>query len=85
MMADRQPLARVYTALPLSDEQQRTLIDTLSALINRPVTLAVETDPDLIAGLKIRLGDTIIDYSLQQHLSELRDDLKAELTQRLGA
>ena len=83
MMAERQPLARVFTPLPLSEEQQRTLTDTLSALINRPVTLAVEVDPDLIAGMKVRLGDSIVDYSLQHQLSELHSDLKGELTRRL--
>jgi len=88
MMAERQPLARVFTPrvftpAPLSEDQQRTLADTLSALINKPVTLAIEVDPDLIAGLKVRLGDTIMDYTLQRQLSELRTDLKEELTRRL--
>ena len=83
MMAERQPLARVFTPTPLSEDQQRTLADTLSALINKPVTLAIEVDPDLIAGLRVRLGDTIMDYTLQHQLSELRTELKEELTRRL--
>jgi len=83
MMAERQPLARVFTPVALSEEQQRTLTDTLSALINRPVTLAIEVDPDLIAGVKVRLGDTIIDHSLRHHLAEIHTDLKHELTRRL--
>ena len=84
-MAERQPVARVYTSLPLSKEQQHTLADTLSALVNRTLTLAVETDPALIAGLKVRLGDSIIDHSLQRRLLDLRQELGSELQRRLRA
>lgn len=83
MMAERQPVARVYTPLPLSEEQQRTLADTLSALVNRTLTLNIETDPTLIAGLKVRFGDTIIDHSLQRRLLDLRDEVDSELERRL--
>jgi len=79
MMAGRQPVARVYTPLPLSEEQQRTLTDTLSALVNRPLTLNIETDPALIVGLKVRLGDTVIDHSLQRRLLDMRDEVDSEL------
>ena len=82
MMAERQPVARVYTPLPLSEEQQHTLADTLSALVNRTLTLTIETDPTLIAGLKVRLGDTIVDHSLQRRLLDLRDELDSELERR---
>ena len=85
MMAERQPVARVYTPLPLSAEQQRTLADTLSALVNRTLTLDVETDPALIAGLKVRLGDTIVDHSLQRRLLDLRQELDSELQRRVQA
>jgi F0F1-type ATP synthase delta subunit len=47
------------------------------------VTLAIEVDPELIAGIRARLGDSIIDYSLQNRLSDLRNDLQADLRQRL--
>jgi len=85
MMAERQPVARVHTPLPLSEEQQQTLADTLSALVNRTLTLTIETDPTLIAGLKVRVGDSIIDHSLQRRLLDLRDELRSELERRLRA
>jgi len=85
MMAERQPVARVHTPLPLSEEQQQTLADTLSALVNRTLTLTIETDPALIAGLNVRMGDSIIDHSLQRRLLDLRDELRSELERRLRA
>ena len=85
MMAERQPVARVHTPLLLSEEQQHTLADTLSALVNRTLTLTIETDPTLIAGLKVRLGDSIVDHSLQRQLLDLRDELGSELERRLRA
>lgn len=85
MMAERQPVARVHTPLPLSEEQQQTLADTLSALVNRTLTLTIETDPTLIAGLKVRVGDSIIDHSLHRRLLDLRDELRSELERRLRA
>jgi len=83
IMAERQPVALVHTARPLNEEQQHTLADTLSALVNRTLTLNIETDPALIVGLKVRLGDTIIDHSLQRRLLDLRHELDSELTRRL--
>ena len=85
MMAERQPVARVHTPLPLNEEQQHTLADTLSALVNRTITLTIETDPTLIAGLKVRLGDSIVDHSLQRRLLDLRDELGSDLERRLRA
>ena len=62
--------ALVTTATPLTEAQLDRLAAILSRGYGRPVRLNVELDPELIAGLTIRIGDEIIDGSLQSRLGE---------------
>ena len=70
-LGEREPTALVTTAGPLSPEQQRRLAETVSALADRRVTVNMVVDPSLIAGLRVRLGDTILDNSLRHQLSQV--------------
>ena len=80
-LGEREPTALVTTPQPLSVEQQRRLVETLSALADRRVTLQMVVDPSLIAGLRIRLGDTILDNSLRYQLSgvEIEEQFEREV------
>lgn len=83
-MAGRQTPLLISTSAPLTSEQQRTLQNTLSSLLNRHVDLQIQQDPSLIAGLRVRLGDRIVDNSLRQQLDLVRGQVGAELSERLG-
>jgi F-type H+-transporting ATPase subunit b len=74
----------VYTPVPLTNEQLRALQDTLSSLADHRVELEVHQDPSLIAGLRLRLGDRMVDNSLRQQLDLLRGYIGQELCERLG-
>ncbi|MDY7040165.1 MAG: F0F1 ATP synthase subunit delta, partial [Chloroflexota bacterium] len=63
-MGDRTPTAYVTTAHPLSPEQQGLLARTFTALADRHVNLELKTVPELIVGLQVRLGDTIVGNSI---------------------
>lgn len=65
-------LARVVSAAPLSTAQLAQLEQALSAEQGRPVTVAVSLDPALIGGVRVHLGDHIIDGSVQARLRELK-------------
>lgn len=65
-------VAEVRTAHPLSDEQQRRLAESLSAQAGQPVELKVVVDPDVVGGIVVKMGDTVIDGSVARRLSELR-------------
>lgn len=69
-------VAQVRTAKPLSDAQRRRLADALERIAGQPVEITVVEDPSLIGGLRVQLGDTVIDGSVAKRL----DDLKAQLT-----
>ena len=62
--------ALVTTATPLTEAQLDRLAAILSRGYGRPVRLNVELDPELVAGLTVRIGDEIIDGSVRGRLGE---------------
>lgn len=82
-LGDRNLTAQVSTARPLTPEQQGRLARTMTALADQHVDLEITDDPTLIAGLRVRLGDTIIDTSLAGQLERLRDRVVTALDERL--
>jgi F-type H+-transporting ATPase subunit b len=81
-LGDRTPTAHVVTARPLSPEQQGLLARTFTALADRHVDLEILEDPDLVAGMRVRLADIFIDGSLAGQLEELRQDTLESLKNR---
>lgn len=79
----RLPTAMVTTAQSLSAEQQNRLRDTLTALVDQEVNLEFQTDPTLIAGVRVRLGDTVIENAILDRVIELRKDVSTMLQDRL--
>jgi F-type H+-transporting ATPase subunit delta len=63
-----QSVARVTTAVPLTDAQERRLAELLGRLYNRPIGLQVVVDPGVLGGLVIRVGDEVIDGSIAHRL-----------------
>jgi len=82
-LAGREPDALITTACPLSQEQQGQLARTLTALADRHVNLRIEQAPELIAGLRVRMGDLVIENSIQGELERLRDAVAHVLEERL--
>jgi F-type H+-transporting ATPase subunit delta len=68
--------ATVVSALPVSDSQLQTLVTLLEQKYRRRITARVELDPQLIGGLKIMIGDKVIDATVRGRL----DAMAAALT-----
>jgi F-type H+-transporting ATPase subunit delta len=68
-------IARVTTAVPLDDDQQQRLAESLQQEFGRDVRLQVVVDEDLIGGLTVRVGDEVIDGSVLRHLGAARRHL----------
>ena len=83
-LGDRAPTVYVTTARPLSPEQQGLLARTFTALADRHVNLELKTDPALAAGIRARLGDTLVDNSIGGQLADLRESVSATLKERAG-
>lgn len=59
-----------------SDEQVKMLVKQLEARFGKKIEAQVEIDPELIGGIKIVVGDTVIDASVRGQLQELAYTLK---------
>lgn len=68
-------LAEVRSAVPLEDAQQQRLATALSRNFGREVELKVVVDPDVVGGLVVRMGDTVIDGSVAKRLETVRTRL----------
>ncbi|MBI4530738.1 MAG: ATP synthase F1 subunit delta, partial [Candidatus Latescibacteria bacterium] len=67
--------ASVVSAIDLTPEQERALMERLSRYANKKVRLECTVDPSLRAGLIVRLGDVIFDGSLETRLEMLRHQI----------
>lgn len=70
-----QTVATVATAVALTDAQCSALQASLGARYNTRVTIHAVVDPEVIGGLRVQIGDDVIDSSISQRLAELRQRL----------
>jgi len=82
-LGTRVPTAFVTSARALTTEQQALLVRTFAALADRQVNIDVKVSADLAAGLRVRLGDLIIDNSVAGQLHELRDSVAGTLKKQM--
>ena len=68
-------VAQVSAAAELSDAQQTRLTEVLSRIYGHPVTTQISTDPELLGGLAITVGDEIIDGTLSSRLAAAQTQL----------
>lgn len=65
-------VAYVRSATELTDEQQQRLAAALQRIYRREVDIRLDVDPAVIGGLSIKVGDEVIDGSMQHRLDQLR-------------
>lgn len=68
---------RVASAVPLGADQQTRLKDHLRQSLKLEPILETATDPDIIGGLVVRVGDWLYDGSVRSQLETLRNQLIA--------
>jgi len=69
-------VARVTTAIDLSDAERARLRSALIGLYGHDVHLEVELDPAIVGGVVVQVGDEIIDGSVAGRLAEARRRLE---------
>lgn len=65
----------VVSATALIPEQMEELKAALEKLFNRELSLNNKVDPAVIAGIKVSLGDLVIDQTVKQHIQLLAQEL----------
>lgn len=74
--------ATASSAVPLSAAQTERLTQALEQLTGKRVRLTAHVDPNMLGGVIVRMGDTIIDGGVRSRLQRLEQQL---LGQRLPA
>jgi F-type H+-transporting ATPase subunit delta len=67
----------ITSAVKLTKQQKTDISKSLETRLARKVKLNCSVDPELIAGVLIKAGDTVIDGSLRSKLNRLSDALQA--------
>ncbi len=68
---------KVKVAQPLTPQAEAALRDHLKLLTGREVRLEVQLDPGVVGGMYLRVGNRVIDYTLQRQLERLREEIIA--------
>jgi len=65
-------LATVTAAAPLSAAQQKRLAAALTAQYGRDTRIDVLVDPSVLGGLRVQVGDEVVDGTVSARLADLR-------------
>ncbi|MDQ2764957.1 MAG: ATP synthase F1 subunit delta [Pseudomonadota bacterium] len=68
-------IAAVTVSRPLTGQQTERLQAGLNSLYGRELKINVSVDPTLIGGVRVRVGDEVVDASVISRLGELRRQL----------
>ena len=68
-------MAEAHVARPLVPEQSARLAAALQAIYGRPVRLTEIVDPDVVGGVKVVVGDEVIDGSVARRLAQAKQQL----------
>jgi len=66
-------VAQVRSAVALTDEQKSRLAAALAKKTGKQIEVVVDVDPSVLGGIVTQIGDTVIDGSVRQRLSQLRE------------
>lgn len=66
----------VFSKYPLDDEQLSTLEAKMSQTSGKQVTLTQQIDDTMIGGIRVQLGDKMLDYSVRKKLQDMKQELR---------
>lgn len=65
-------VARVHVAQPLAEAERQRLVDALTRQYGRSIHLNVVVEPGVIGGIRVEIGDDVIDGSVSSRLDDAR-------------
>jgi F-type H+-transporting ATPase subunit delta len=69
--------ATIYSAFPIDAAQLPGVVASLEARFNRKLNASVALAPELIGGIRVVVGDEVLDTSVQARLEQLKVALSA--------
>lgn len=67
--------ARVVTAIPIDEREQKLLSERLATMSGKKILLTTAVDPSIIGGFVARVGDKLVDGSTRAKLEALKRSL----------
>lgn len=64
--------ATATSAVPLDDGQRRRLAEALTGIYGRQVQVNVVVDPEVIGGIRVQIGDEVVDGTMLRRLEAAR-------------
>ena len=71
----RKAVAEVTSAVPLDGDAQQRLARALSAVTGHDVEVRVIVDPGVIGGISARVGDQVIDGTIENQIRRMKEQL----------
>ncbi|MBI4744296.1 MAG: F0F1 ATP synthase subunit delta [Actinobacteria bacterium] len=71
----KRAIAKVITAIPLSEEQSKKIAERLSSVSKKNITLREIVDPSIIGGIVVYMDGRVIDGSIRHQLDALHQKL----------
>ena len=71
----RRQIAVIESPVPLSDEETARVTHRLGTQLGVTLIPQVEVKPELLGGLRVRVGDTMFDATVASNLRNLREQL----------
>jgi F-type H+-transporting ATPase subunit delta len=71
--------ALIVTAIPLREKEVERISEWIAHGWGRTYVLDLEVNPEVLGGLRVRIGDTLIDWTVRARLDSLREFLKRNL------
>jgi F-type H+-transporting ATPase subunit delta len=68
-------VAEVRSAIQLDDQQQDRLARALSTATGKQVEVRVIVDPEVMGGLLVRIGETVIDGTVRHRLDKFKEQV----------
>ena len=65
-------IAEVRSAVPLGAETVERLEGVLSGVVGHPVEVRVVVDPEVLGGLRARVGDLVVDGTVRSRMNQVR-------------
>lgn len=69
--------ATIYSAFPIDDGQLKDVVATLEKRFGRKLAATVQLDPGLIGGVRVVVGDEVLDTSVKARLERMKVALTA--------
>ncbi len=70
-LREKRTQALITTAVPIQEEVRKLLRERLKAMFEGDIIFQDEVDPDIIGGLKVQIGYTVIDGTIKRKLEEM--------------